>query len=309
MNKFNMLNKISGVNKGNKKKENEASETRPADQKQAKQDQQIKNSKKKGGTMIKKCREEDRKMLKDYLNQKPVYHTFLLSDLDRYGFDKDYQTIYMQEENGDCVGVFLKYFNNFILAGDEEKLDYEKIAGLATEEITTVMGKADIVRNTVKYVGRQVHMTYNNLYIHRGSEEQALKEHKVRFADSDDVDRIYEFLMSFEEMKNLYSEKKMIENRINSGEGVHAVIEEGGRIAAHGNSAASADLTCMMGGICVKEEYRGKGYAKDIIRSLCREIHSQGKIPCIFAPEEPSYSIFQELGFEIYGRWGAARLI
>ena len=123
---------------------------------------------------------------------------------------------------------------------------------LATEEITTVMGKADIVRNTVKYVGRQVHMTYNNLYIHRGSEEQALKEHKVRFADSDDVDRIYEFLMSFEEMKNLYSEKKMIENRINSGEGVHAVIEEGGRIAAHGNSAASADLTCMMGGICVK---------------------------------------------------------
>ena len=80
--------------------------------------------------------------------------------------------------------------------------DYEKIAGLATEEITTVMGKADIVRNTVKYVGRQVHMTYNNLYIHRGLEEQALKEHKVRFADSDDVDRIYEFLMSFEEMKN-----------------------------------------------------------------------------------------------------------
>lgn len=65
----------------------------------------------------------------------------------------------------------------------------------------------------------------------------------------------------------------------------------------------------MMGGICVKEECRGKGYAKDIIRSLCREIHSQGKIPCIFAPEEPYYSIFQELGFEIYGRWGAARLI
>ena len=59
----------------------------------------------------------------------------------------------MQESVRDCVGVFLKYFNNFILAGDEEKLDYEKIAGLATEEITTVMGKADIVRITVKHVG------------------------------------------------------------------------------------------------------------------------------------------------------------
>ena len=62
-------------------------------------------------------------------------------------------------------------------------------------------------------------------------------------------------------------------------------------------------------GYVFNQDYWGKGYAKDIIRSLCREIHSQGKIPCIFAPEEPSYSIFQELGFEIYGRWGAARLI
>ena len=108
LNKFNMLNKISGVNKGNKKKENEAngneaSETRPADQKQAKQDQQIKNSKKKGGTMIKKCREEDRKMLKDYLNQKPVYHTFLLSDLDRYGASDKVQThLYAGKCSGLC---------------------------------------------------------------------------------------------------------------------------------------------------------------------------------------------------------------
>ncbi len=48
---------------------------------------------------------------------------------------------------------------------------------------------------------------------------------------------------------------------------------------AHGNSAASAELTCMLGGICVGEGYRGRGYAKDIIRTLCREIHSQRIIP------------------------------
>lgn len=259
--------------------------------------------------MIRKCSEEDRDRLKKYLNEKPVYHTFLISDLDRYGFDKDFQTIYMQEEEGRCSGVFLKYFNNLIVAGEDRELDYEAVGKLAGDGITTIMGKAEIVQNVAEQVGRQLSMTYNHLYIHEETKESKPEDYKVKFADLNDVGRIYEFLMSFPEMKHLYSEKKMIENRISNGEGLHAVIEDQGKIAAHGNSAASAELTCMLGGICVGKRYRGRGYAKAIIRALCSEIHREGKIPCIFAPEDNPYSIFSELGFKIYGRWGVAQLI
>lgn len=259
--------------------------------------------------MLRKCGEEDRERLKEFLNEKPVYHTFLISDLDKYGFDKDFQTIYMQEEEGRCIGVFLKYFYNLIVSGEDQELDHEAVSRLADDKITTIMGNAEVVQNVANRVGRRQRMTYNNLYIHEETERQEPADNKVRFADLDDVGRIYEFLMGFPEMKNLYSEKKMIENRISNMEGVHAIIEKQGRIVAHGNSAASAELTCMLGGICVGEGYRGRGYAKDIIRTLCREIHSQGKIPCMFAPENNPYTIFSELGFKIYGRWGVAQLI
>lgn len=259
--------------------------------------------------MIRKCNEDDRERLMVFLNEKPVYHTFLLSDLDKYGFDKDYQTVYMQEDEGQCIGVFLKYFNNLILAGEGQKLDYEAIGRLAENGITTIMGKAETVSSAAEQAGGQAQMKYNNLYIHKDTGKLTSAGNAVRFAELEDVDRIYEFLMSFPEMKDLYSEKKMVENRISNKEGIHAIIEKDGRIIAHGNSAASAELTCMLGGICVRAEYRGQGYAKEIIRTLCREIHRQGKIPCIFAPEDPAYSIFSELGFEIYGKWGVARLI
>ena len=33
--------------------------------------------------MLRKCGEEDRERLKEFLNEKPVYHTFLISDLDK----------------------------------------------------------------------------------------------------------------------------------------------------------------------------------------------------------------------------------
>ena len=53
---------------------------------------------------------------------------------------------------------------------------------------------------------------------------------------------------------------------------------------------------------------RKKGYAKEILHTLCEEIRRQGKIPCIFSPEKEQYSIFEELGFEKYGRWGIAKV-
>lgn len=54
--------------------------------------------------------------------------------------------------------------------------------------------------------------------------------------------------------------------------------------------------------------YEKKGYAKEILHTLCEEIRRQGKIPCIFSPEKEQYSIFEELGFEKYGRWGIAKV-
>ena len=259
--------------------------------------------------MLRKCGEEDRERLEAFLNEKPVYHTFLISDLDKYGFDKDFQTIYMQEEEGRCIGVFLKYFYNLIVAGEGQELDYEAVSRLADDKITTIMGRAEVVQNIAERVGGRLRMTYHNLYIHEEAERLEPVDNNVRFADLDDAGRIYEFLMGFPEMQNLYSEKKMIENRISNMEGVHAMIEKQGKIVAHGNSAASAERTCMLGGICVADEYRGRGYAKDIIRTLCGALHSQGKIPCMFAPENNPYTIFSELGFKIYGRWGVAQLI
>ena len=269
--------------------------------------QHVEQVKKKGAIIIRLCSEKDKGRLTTFLNSEPVFHTFLLADIEQYGFDKDYQKVYVQEKEGVCEAVFLKYYSNFILAGDPAKIDYEKVSSVIGPEITTIMGNAEIVEKVIEKLKTKFNLICNNLYVHEP--ESKIVQNELKVANLDNVDRIHEFLMCFPEFRVMYAEKGMIINRIRNNEGVHLFIEKDGEIIAHGNSAASAEKTCMMGGICVKEEYRHLGYAKTILRALCRYIESIDKIPCIFAKENPEYSIFKELNFKRYGRWGVANVV
>lgn len=195
-----------------------------------------------------------------YLKAEPVYHTFLLSDLECYGFEHEFQQVYMQEKEGICEGVVLRYYNNLILSEFIEKPECKKIAELVTSEITTVMGKGENVEQVMRCVDRKWEIIYNTLYVHQNMKSLEKKVGEIRRAEKKDIERIYEFLMTFPEMRALYAEKGMIENRICGKEGFHIIMEKEGEIIAHGNSAATTDQTCMMGGICVAQDMRKKGY-------------------------------------------------
>lgn len=260
--------------------------------------------------MIRLCEEKDREWLLAYLQKNPVYHTFLLADMEQYGFDQPFQQIYVQEEEGECQGVYLRYYRNLILAGEPDCIDGKAAAQLVNEEIGTVMGRGELVKQVSDCLDGKWKRVESRLYVQPEPVQVPKKQiGDLRIADLDDVDTIYQFLMSFPEFAAPYGEKAMIINRIANKEGIHVLIEENGKIIAHGNSAAAAEKTCMIGGICVDPAYRGKGYAQKILSALGAYIHQQGKIPCIFAPADPGYSIFEKTGFEIYGTWAVTNCI
>lgn len=259
--------------------------------------------------MIRKCDETDYSMLMDYLSREPVYHTFIMADIERYGFDKDYQQVYVQEigPGTGISGIFLKYYNNFIAAGEAELIDFSEAAGLVTDEITIIMGMSKLVECIGSALGRTHMYERKTLYVlHKRAEAEANSE--VRLATLQDVDRIYGFLMDIPQLRPLYSSKAMIENRIRSGEGIHVVMEREGRVIAHGNSAASTDRTVMLGGIGVSLSQRRQGCAAAIVNRLCAEIQKNGRLPCVFAGDLASRAMCKALGFEEYGFWGVAQL-
>ncbi len=50
--------------------------------------------------MIKQCTAQDKDMLMPYLRQEAAYNTFMLADIEDFGFDEKFQTDYYPEERG-----------------------------------------------------------------------------------------------------------------------------------------------------------------------------------------------------------------
>lgn len=269
----------------------------------------IRERRSKENKMIRICSDKDKEVLLQFLKSDPLLHTYIIADMERYGFDKPYQSIYMIENESFCEGVFLKYYNNLIFSKTAENIDPEEISRYIFPEITNIMGELEVVKKVAGYMGVTDRMTVHNLYAQKKAAKQPdCGLSHIRTAGLQDVDVIYDFLMSFPEFRETYARKEMIENRIEKGEGIHILMEKEGKIIAHGNSAASTDEACFLGGICVAPGRQKNGYAAAIVQALCTEIHKQHRIPCMFAPEEKEYTVFHRLGFEKYGKWGTIQM-
>lgn len=259
--------------------------------------------------MIKKCVEQDKNSILDFLQREPIYNTYIISDIEKYGFNQDYQDIYKQVNKQDKVcGIFLRYYQNFILAGNAIELDYDEILLLLEKEITVIMAKDEIIKNLEiklkdEKLKDEVTIDKKKMYC---LEKKVHDEKNVEcsYASIEDVDDIYDFIMTIPEFKNIYGEKAMISNRILHQEGNHIFIKKDHQIIAHVNSAASTDKTSMIGGLCVRKEFRGQGYARKVLIAICSLICRENKIPCIFIENTKcSDSLLLETGFEYYGQW------
>src|SRR5699024_11473436 len=96
--------------------------------------------------MLKKCSEQDRKRLTEYLYQNTVLNLFIIGDLYNYGFDSDIQDLYIDEDNQEIHGLVLRYRNSILVQSYEGRTYPEFVAELVERhQITHINGEASLV--------------------------------------------------------------------------------------------------------------------------------------------------------------------
>lgn len=259
--------------------------------------------------MVRKCTRKDEERLTVFLQKEAVYHTFLLADIANYGFDQEFQTVYMDETDGEIQNVYLKFYGNLIAAGEAQSVDEAFLEELTKDwKPDVVMGKKELA----EAVGRKLagyELAEKNLYLLEDG-EMLLEEADfpegvtLKKGKPGDEDKIHAFLMTIPEIRALYASKEMIADRLRSGDGVHLYLEKNGEVIAHANSAAKSQFTVMLGGAAVKAEERGNNLEARLISRLCREILAEGKKPCLFCDREEEHNLFVSIGFQKAGIWG-----
>ncbi len=257
--------------------------------------------------MLLQCTERDRSELIAYLEQKAAYHTFLLSDITLYGFDHPHQKVFAERsEAGKITGVYLRYFNNLILAGDPPTSDF--VRRMKEEGAETVMGPAESVRAVGEALGllsRYVEKRLLTLH----TDHMLLPELPgVQIANIDNAHQVHQFLMEIPAFRQMYASVDMVLNRMKSGEGMHMVLLQDGKIIAHANSAARTRCSCMLGGLAVEASRRGQGIASALVSSLCRQELLAERHPSVFSELPSEHCLFHKLGFEETGKWGVLNI-
>ena len=254
--------------------------------------------------MVRKCREKDRETLISYLKQEAVYNTFMLADISDFGFDEEFQTVYMDEEEGRMKGVYLCFYKNLILYSRENEVNSSFLEKLFSEFVPDlVMGKTENVACVQKILKDYIEES-KILYLLEEPEKLVKEKVNIQKAQPEDADAIFDFLQSIPEMRQLYTSKEMIENRIQKKCGTHYIVKEGEKLIAHANSAAECDYTVMIGGVATAPSHRGQKFASQLVSRLCRDILEKGKQPCLFGSRGEEHNLYVRIGFRKVGFWG-----
>lgn len=95
--------------------------------------------------MIRECTEADREQLENYL-AKDVYGQAILELVKKFGFDEKYQSVYIDQEEETCKGVYLTIYKTLFLYSDENQvaIDFlEQMIAVLVPEM--VIGRKDNV--------------------------------------------------------------------------------------------------------------------------------------------------------------------
>jgi len=255
-----------------------------------------------------KCTESHREQLNIFLANDPLYNTFIRSDIDIYGFDKSFQTLYMTTNNkGQCLFVILIFHNIMILAGDRESLTINLVQSLLEDHIDIIMGKETLISQCRSLLSHDFDYSQKSLYALTDKNYLLKNPVPATVAKTTDGKAIHQFLNTFSEFKAMYGSLEMILNRISGNEGQHLFYEVHGQLIAHGNTAACTTDSCMIGGLATHENYRHQAYAKNILSQLSWMALAAQQTPCLLTDSYEGKSLFEDLGYELQGRWASLR--
>ena len=253
--------------------------------------------------MLKKCSEQDRKRLSDYLYQNPVLNLFIIGDLYNYGFDSDIQDIYIDEDNQGIHGLVLRYRNSILVQSYEGRIYPEFVAELVERHrITHINGEASLVAK-YDFTARENVLCY---FSQCKELKNAPEMTAVESFGPEDAKEISEVFKSA--FKSFSAKPEEIQESLAKKLDRVYGVRVDGKIVSIARSTAECPGLAMLVGVATLESFRSLGYARQTVAKLTADLLAEGKEPCLFYENPVAARIYESLGYERVGQWRVVRL-
>jgi predicted GNAT family acetyltransferase len=266
--------------------------------------------------MLKKLTEADHQSLIQYLSIDSEMNLFIISDLESFGYQSDFQDIWADlDEDREIRSVLLRYYHTYIpyARGDFDVAPYVEII-MKDDRFELLQGKADVTEKfevipSLRHAQKRTAF-YAKLSALTKADAHSGTLSQVKRATLDDVDRIFElrcqiatFIPSKSSRHSLW---KSMEKGISR---TFYVEDEKGQMISAASTAAENSMSAMIVGVCTLPEHRRKGLASLCMTVLCQELVNEKRTPCLFYDNPSAGKIYKRLGFHDFGLWNMYRVM
>jgi len=259
--------------------------------------------------MIRICSEKDRKWILDYLYQDAAYNIFFIGDIEHFGFDSDFQQVYVEEEQNVIKAVFLRYRDNGVYYTKEPYFNPELTKLIDHHQLIHLSGKTELMDIVDPYIPNfEKQQTYfcatdrKKLKIEKPSSGIV----KKMTSNIRDIERLYQLLHLITEF-GYHSQtlESFIDAKLKSiSMGNTYFIEEDGIIVSTVAVTAETTINGMVVAVATHPDYRNKGYATILMKQLIYDyLVEKKKDLCLFYNNPKAGHIYISLGFEPIGQW------
>ena len=259
--------------------------------------------------MITKCVKADEKRILEYIGNDYPSCLYLYLDLLKYGLESSSIDVYVQLGNDNIQALLLKYYSCLHVFSRDNSFNAEELAVFFVENRFTMLyctaetaerirkgfsqevkKKATITKGWVAQIER---VDYEPLGLAVAAEKQDFVQIIKLIYEDNDIGRSY----IFDELA------KQIEERNQEGFARNLVIKKDGQVIAHACTNAELNKIAVVAELLVKEEYRKKGFASEIWRTICSQLLSEGKEVYSFYYSEESRILHKHIGFYEICEW------
>lgn len=253
--------------------------------------------------MIRKCVEADGEKLMEYLYRDACINLFFIGDIHNFGFDSDFQHVFMDVEDEEIKAVYLIYRDNMCLQSYCGSYDKEFVRELIREYgVRDISGEQSLVEKYgFEEMGKCVYCHFACMKEPCGISGDGLVE-RLTIEDAEDIAELSDQVFGRKPSRD------GIRDNIEGGSGRYYGIKKDGKLVALAGSTAECEGLAMVVGVGTDENNRSRGYATKVVGRLSDDLLKEGKLPCLFYENPAAARIYKKIGYRDIGNWMMIRV-
>jgi uncharacterized protein len=264
--------------------------------------------------MIKRLEENNLPKLIDYLKDEPEANLYPISNIEAFGMDETIHKVWSEiDENGQYKAVLYDSMDDITIHTHQpDTYEFTGFAGMIIDRVNLdrvpyVFAKKNVMDRLMPMVKVYRTVERKSRFMCRCDElakdYKILHTDKIRRADASDVPAISRMLDKIEEFPAPMNIGRT-EQEVKHGSLKIMYIQDKRKdkpedeIMSVGQIVAESSYSGLIAGVATQKEYRGKGYASDIVFMLTKSLIDREKTACLTYDNPQAGSIYKRLGYK-----------